>query len=301
MRLLFLLLLGLGLVACNKETITTGDDPQLIISFRFDDTADRLDNLGEPATIPPGNAGQSPDFETLGLHFVGLYSNKFTPYSEGITVLQTPTTEAGGGTAIDFEKEFFIESENDEVRVPLAELEAGSYEFIRASIGFQRYRIQYNLEGLDPSGTYPDDVDVLGTVASFLGFNTYIQDYRIQDSTVLVQSNKLQGYFGLESSGTFFNQPFGNITTGDAPQTTVPNPIDATSPVPAGSCVVTGQFTTPLIIPAEADADIRVEVVISINKSFEWEDGNGNGKFEPLIGEQVVDMGTRGVFPRIVE
>ena len=81
----------------------------------------------------------------------------------------------------------------------------------------------------------------------------------------------------------------------------MPNPIDDTSPVPEGSCVVTGQFPSALVIPANASEDINIEVVISINQSFEWEDGNGNGKYEPLLGESVVDMGTRGVFPSVVD
>jgi len=37
----------------------------------------------------------------------------------------------------------------------------------------------------------------------------------------------------------------------------------------------------------------------SINNSFEWTEVNPDGKFEPEIGEQVVDMGLRGLIPSI--
>jgi hypothetical protein len=35
----------------------------------------------------------------------------------------------------------------------------------------------------------------------------------------------------------------------------------------------------------------------SINKSFEWSEVTADGKYEPSIGENVVDMGLRGLIP----
>ena len=92
---------------------------------------------------------------------------------------------------------------------------------------------------------------------------------------------------------------FGFVTTGLAPAgaTTGPNPLCATSPVPAGSCVVTGQFATPLVITGSETSDINIVISLSTNKSFEWIDTNGNGLYEPTLGEQVVDMGIRGMIP----
>ena len=63
--------------------------------------------------------------------------------------------------------------------------------------------------------------------------------------------------------------------------------------------MVTGKFPVALIISDDPSDDINIQVVISINKSFEWQDDNNNNKYEPLLGEQVVDMGTRGVFPTV--
>ena len=72
---LFIILLGGALFSsCTSDVEVSPPDTeaQLTISFLMDENADRLDNLGNPVSVPPGNAGQHPDFETLGLHFIGL-------------------------------------------------------------------------------------------------------------------------------------------------------------------------------------------------------------------------------------
>ncbi len=305
-KLFFLTLLsGTLLLSCSKDEENPTANPMLNITFIMDADAARLNNLGEPVAVASGNAAQSPDFEILGLHFVGLYPDKFTSYENGVTVFSSPTTTAGGIAAIDFEKELMLTETDNKLSVPLSSVAAGSYEYFRSSIGFQKYSVVYNLSGASstlanwPSGL-SDDIDIDGTVASFLGYNTYIEDYTIVKQTVSVKANKIQGYFGLESNGTIAGQEFNELTEGNAPQTTVPNPIDDTSPVPPGSCVVTGKFPVALVIPENPTRDINIQVVISINQSFEWQDGNGNNKYEPLLGEQVVDMGTRGVFPEVL-
>lgn len=292
-------------IACSDDHTPNTVEPKLNITFIMDPNADRLDNFGDPISISAGNAGQHPDFEILGLHFIGLYPDKFTPYDGGTTVFSSPTTQAGGIAAIDFNNELLLTETDNTLSVPLSNINSGTYEYFRSSIGFQKYNIVYNLGGAAantsnwPDGV-SDDVDVEGTVASFVGYNTYIENYTLKHQSVEVNANKPQGYFGLESNGTIAGFEFSDLSEGNAPQTTVPNPIDATSPVPDGSCVVTGKFPIALIIPENPTEDINIQVIISINKSFEWEDNNGNNKYEPLLGEQVVDMGTRGVFPSIM-
>jgi hypothetical protein len=87
--------------------------------------------------------------------------------------------------------------------------------------------------------------------------------------------------------------------SGDAPAnaTTVPNPLFATSPIPQGSCVVTGKFVNNLVISGTETKDVVVNLSLSINQSFEWSEVNFDGKYEPAVGETVVDMGLRGLIP----
>ena len=48
-----------------------------------------------------------------------------------------------------------------------------------------------------------------------------------------------------------------------------------------------------------ATSDIVVTVSLSTNHSFEWVDLNGDGLWSPTQGENVVDMGIRGLIPII--
>jgi hypothetical protein len=77
----------------------------------------------------------------------------------------------------------------------------------------------------------------------------------------------------------------------------VVNPLWATSPVPQGSCVVTGAFPQALTITGNEAEDIVVTLSVSVNNSFEWVDVIEDGKYEPGAGENVVDMGVRGLMP----
>ncbi|MEO1715283.1 MAG: hypothetical protein AAFU60_18295, partial [Bacteroidota bacterium] len=88
------------------------------------------------------------------------------------------------------------------------------------------------------------------------------------------------------------------LIEGQAPEgaTTVPNPIHALSPIPPGSCLVTGQFPAALEITGNETDDLVITVSVSINNSFEWVDTNNNGTYEPSEDE-VVDMGVRGLIP----
>ena len=116
------------------------------------------------------------------------------------------------------------------------------------------------------------------------------------DSTVTVNGNRLQGYWAFEVNDPPVPVP---VTEGQAPGTTVVNPISATSPVPAGSCVVTGSFPVPLTITGNETDDIVIIVSLSTNKSFEWVETDGDNVFEPIDGETVVDMGIRGMIPTV--
>ena len=129
--------------------------------------------------------------------------------------------------------------------------------------------------------------------------NTYreiLKSFKVKDSTITVNANKLQGYWAIE--GKFSG--FGFLVTGQAPPgaTTVPNPLFATSPIPQGSCLVTGEFVTPLIISGKETSDFTIVVSLSTNKSFEWIDVDHNVTYDPDNGDAVIDMGIRGMIPK---
>ena len=54
-----------------------------------------------------------------------------------------------------------------------------------------------------------------------------------------------------------------------------------------------------LRITGNETKDILVQVNLSTNKSFEWTEVVADGRWEPAKGEQVVDMGVRGMIPII--
>jgi hypothetical protein len=202
----------------------------------------------------------------------------YTQLGAGAVLYKGPQTVVGGGDAIDFDSLHLVHDGDVVLKVPLKSIAAGSYQYLRVSLAYQNYTISFRYSGLDYDGT----------CASFIGFNTYVRQYHVKDSLVTVNANKVQGYYGFET--------IYNVTTGDgAGVTTVVNPITGTSPIPAGSCVVTAAFASRLTITGNETSDINVTMSLSTNQSFEWEDLNGDHKWEPTDGEHVVDMGIRGM------
>lgn len=293
------------LASCTRNedaAPTTPITPYLIFKFKFDSTQERLNNVGQPSTIPVGNAAQSPAFNVMSAHYIELAPNMYTALGHGAVLYKAAETTLGGATAINFDSS--VRAANGEVffKIPIIHVQAGTYEWLRVSLAYQNYNVKYRFD--TTIGTTPIHMVNTGTVASFIGFNTFIKSYNINTQPVAVNSNRKQGYWGFE---TTYNIPgFGNRTdtvTGQAPDgaTTVVNPLASTSPIPAGSCVVTGAFPSSrkLVLTGSETQDIVVEVSLSTNKSFEWRDVIANGQWEPTKGEQVVDMGIRGMKPTV--
>lgn len=302
MRTTLLALLAIAMLsaACRKEDDDSGSGsedtvpqgPMLVMKFRFDSTQVRLNNLGQPAALPPGHAAQSPRFNKMSAHYIEFAPGMLTALGAGTVVYHAPETTAGGSTAIDFSQSVKAGQGGTFFSMPLAQMTPGTYEWLRLSLAYQNYDIKFRY--VDATwGTF----NLWGTVASFIGYNTYITNYTVRDQSVAVNANKLQGYWGFE----VINPPIATApVTGQAPAgaTTVPNPLFATSPIPAGSCVVTGQFASPLVITGTETANVVIEVALSTNNSFEWLD-NGDGIYEPAAGDAVVDMGVRGMIPSV--
>ncbi len=280
----------LGILLCysscksDNQTEEPTNVPKLILKFKFDPTQERLGNFGEPQTIPDGHAAQTPTFNTMGVHFIELSRANDIPAYNGTQLYESPTTTQGGGTAIDYDQALYGGNGDTFFEIPLNQITPDTYKYLRISLSYQNYTIDFRAQ----------NTDLKGTIASFIGANTYINSYKIKDESVIVNGNKLQGYWGFET-----HPPHVQVSEGQAPPgaTTVPNPIFENSPIPAGSCLVTGTFNTPLVIRGNETSDIVITCSISINKSFEWEDHNQNGTYEPLEGDTVVDMGVRGLIP----
>jgi hypothetical protein len=286
MRNLQLLLILLLFASCKKETTSTSS-PRLVFRFVFDSTQERLNNIGNPAVLPSTHRAQSPIFNSMSAHYIELAPDKFTPLGSGSVLYKATETSLGGNLAIDFDKSTFAHNGEVFFSTPLENLRPGTYEWLRVSLAYQNYDIKVK---------YGANI-YTGTVASFVGFNTYIRSFTIKSTSKTLNANRRQGYWAFEG-------PFGYNIDGLAPEnaTTVPNPIFNTSPIPAGSCVVTGAFVSdktisPLIITGKETKDIVVEVNLSTNRSFEWKETVIDGFYEPAVGDSVVDMGIRGMIP----
>jgi hypothetical protein len=261
----------------------TVNEPKLIVRFKFDPTQVRLNNLGQPAAIPSGNAAQSPIFSKISSHYLEFSPTATTQLGDGTILYHAPETDLGGSNAIDFSKAIIVSENEAFLEIPLKNITPGNYEWVRCSLSYQNYKISIRHQGNDYEGT----------LASFVGFNTYINSHSIGNNIFPVDGNRLQGYWA------FALNDFPYSTSGQAPAnaTTVPNPLAATSQIPAGSCVVTGKFPSNLVITGNETKNIIVTLSLSINNSFEWSEVINDGKFEPSQGENVVDMGLRGLIP----
>ncbi|MDQ3048964.1 MAG: hypothetical protein M3R27_15545 [Bacteroidota bacterium] len=288
--------------ACSPATSfnpDTASGPRLIFKFKFDSTQVRLNNLGNPSTIPAGNAAQSPIFNFMSQHYIEL-AGDLDPVGGGKVLYVGQQTTAGGSTAIDFCASVASAENAIFFSKAISQITPGSYKWLRISLAYQNYDITYKSNSLPGSGIGT------GTLASFIGFRSYITGYQLNGHSYTPSSgtggagNHTQGYWGFETN-VFGTDYF--IDGQSAGATTVPNPLFATSPIPAGSCLVTGQFVnstmvnSPLVITGAETSDIIITVSLSTNKSFEWDEVNADGYYQPDIGEFVVDMGIRGLIP----
>ena len=284
---LFTLLVGAFAFFSCEDSDDVSEEPYLIVKFQFDPNQVRLNNLGQPATIPSGHAAQSPDFSKISAHYFELAPTAYTQLTEGTVLYHADETTQGGSVAIDFSKAVVVGEGEAFLRIPLSQVAQGNYEYVRVSLAYQEYTISVRNAG----------TDYLGKLASFVGYNSYITTHSIGNNSFPVNANRLQGYWA------FALNDFPYATSGQAPAgaTTVPNPIAATSPIPSGSCVVTGKFAQNLIINGNETRDVVITLSLSSNNSFEWQEVTSDGKYEPSIGENVVDMGLRGLIPTYVK
>ncbi len=283
--LLLILLVIFSIFSCSKEdnNDVTLDEPSLIVKFKFDPDQERLNNLGQSSVIPVTNAGQTPNFNSISAHYFELAPSANTQLGKGAVLYHAPETTIGGAVAIDFSQSKIVTQDEIFLKIPLKNLSVGSYQYVRVSLSYQNFSI--SIRNLNED--YP------ATLASFVGFNTYIGNQTIGNNFFPINANKLQGFWLFALN----NGAYSSYGQAPANATTVPNPIASSSPIPAGSCVVTGKFANNLLITSSETQDVNITLSLSINKSFEWKEVTFDGKFEPAINEQVVDMGLRGLIP----
>lgn len=276
-------LIVLSLITLLLASCSNSRNPKLIVKLVVDETQDRLGNNGMPVSMPLGNAGQSPSFNSISAHYLELSQSATKQLGEGSILYHAPETNKGGENAIDFRRAEIVAPGETWLEIPLSSLDAGTYNWVRLSLSYQNYDIVFHYNDQPYSATF----------ASFVGFKQYIKDFEINGALIEVNENKKQGFWAFNS--------IGGLRTGQTPEggTTVPNPLSTTSPIPAGSCVVTGNFNSPLVIHGDESEDLTITLSLSTNNSFEWLDQNNNGKWDVGQGqeENVVDMGLRGLRP----
>lgn len=290
-------------VSCKKES--NPDNPvnsnayNLVFKFKFDSTQQRLNAVGQPAPMPAGNAGQSPVFNAMSAHYIELAPSAFTQLGAGVIVYKAEETTAGGSTAIDFSKAKMAGNGEVFYSIPLKNVKAGEYEWLRISLAYQNYNVKFWID-TTINGLPPIQQEGTTTVASFIGFNSFISSFKIGNESMTINGNRKQGFWATESNFSFAGINQTRKDSGQAPGTTVVNPISSTSPIPAGSCVATGKILPgKLVITGNETKDVVVEVSLSTQKSFEWTEIVFNGKWDVSKNERVVDMGIRGMIPTI--
>lgn len=274
--------LGIATSSCSNDE-STSEEPMLIVKFKFDENQLRLNNIGQPSSIPDGHAAQTPDFHTISAHYFELAPDAYTQLGDGTVLYHAPETNQGGANAIDFGQAKIVSGGETFLKIPLSQVAAGNYNWVRVSLSYQNFGIRFLQSG----------VEYDGTLASFVGFNTYISSHSIGNNFFDVNANRAQGYWAFALD----DYPYSSEGQAPAGATTVPNPLASTSPIPSGSCVVTGKFANELQITGSETKDVEVTLSLSINHSFEWQEVTADGKFEPSNGENVVDMGLRGLIP----
>jgi hypothetical protein len=297
-KLLILIVLSTILSSCKKDLVIQYD-PLININLLFDKDQERLNNIGQPSIIPTGHAAQTPAFNSMSVHYIELAPTQLTKLGDGNIIYKGVETSLGGDNAIYFDRASQSEDGKPYFSIANRLVKPGTYEWVRVSVTYQNYDILYNINGL----AFGDLKNQKGTVASFVGYNTFLNDVKPNKIQKGIHGNKKQGFWAFETSFAAPFDVYNDVYTGESPAnaTTVVNPLFSTSPIPQGSCVVTGKLTTPLVITGKETKDITVDLSFSINKSFEWVDDNKNGQLDFYADatkgttEKIVDMGLRGL------
>ena len=286
-------------ISCKKETETMA--PQLQFKFKFNPDQERLNSIGQIAVVPIGHGAYAPEFNSMCVHYIELIEDEYTALGKGFIVYKgasTASTNSIYADAIDFDKSTVKPSDEVWLSVPLSAIPQKKYKYIRTSVAYQNYDVVYNINNIPNVGTLSNQK---GTIASFVGYNTQINNLKVKSISTSVNASKIQGFWAFETQLAAPYTAYNKVSTGQAPQgaTTVVNPLAGfNNNVPSGSCVVTGAIENNLDLTVTNTQNKTITLSYSTNKSFEWLDTNNNGQWDmtyPNNIEQVIDMGLRGL------
>jgi hypothetical protein len=215
MKKLIFLPAGLLLLAsaCQKDD-SPATGAQLGFQFKFDTNQERLNNIGLPSTIPTGNAAQTPDFRAMSVHYIELAPGAFTPLGSGAIVYKGTETTKGGENAVDFDKAEVKDEGQLFAKINLKDVSPGTYEWVRASVTYQNYDVKFNIRNVPALG---DLMQQKGTIASFVGFNTYLTSIKPNTKTLAVNDDKKQGFWAFETQLTAPYDIYNDLFSGEAP------------------------------------------------------------------------------------
>jgi hypothetical protein len=114
--LLIFFIAAIPFFSCSSDSAP--EEPMLIIKFQFDENQVRLNNLGQPTAVAPGNAAQSPIFNTISSHYIELAPNANTQLGSGTIIYHAPETNLGGATAIDFNQSKIVAEGETFLKIP---------------------------------------------------------------------------------------------------------------------------------------------------------------------------------------
>lgn len=299
MRVALFYLIVIAFISCTREP-ALDTSPRLIFRVRFDSTTERLNNEGTPASVRAGHAAQHPVINAMAVDYIELVPGSNTALSAGAVIYKADVTTQGGDPATDFSR--LVPAGHNEVfyATRLNGIAPGEYEWLRVGFAYLNTTVAFRLDSTVNDSTKVHD-DFIGSLTSFIGDKTYIGTYSVKSQQWVLDTNKLQGYWGFEGliSGDNINEVLVREGQSEEGATTVVNPLHETSPLPPGSGIVTAAFTPGnLVITGDETENIVVELTVSVNRSFEWQELIENGKWD-ILKEPVVDMGIRGMQPAI--
>ena len=285
-------------MACSKQP-----DKMLHFVVKFDPLQEKLGNNGLPTTLKTGLAAQTPAMNSIGISGIELVKDDFTKFGQGVDVFSTPETTSGGEKALDYQQVRMLKEGEIVVSVPLKNVAAGTYNWIRTTVAAQNFDVQFNMTNVPFAGNFLKE---RGALASFSTANNYITTYKVFSKTDSVRANKKQGYWSFETKLNQAYKPYDKMFNGQSSVGTFtsPNPLLQTAPTPLDNTILTGRFDTPLSITGSETQDVTVILTLSCNKSFEWEETiNRNGEWDfnlqPVPGqpsvERIVDVGLRSL------